>query len=200
MTPGQLCIAAMGALGTGCASVDEMAAHMGIERKRASQAACRLIRRGLVERLERGSYQLSEAGRTMLTSDDVLKFGQISANRRRAPSLGSLRQRAWNAMRLTRKFTLADIVTLAANELDGNPEHNLHRYFRALTLAGFLAELPTRSPGTALTSNGYKRWLLVRDSGETAPTVQVRAGIVVDHNTGETHSILRPGEGRHVAP
>ena len=62
---------------------------------------------------------------------------------------------------------------------------NLRRYMRALCLTGFLVEMPTRERGTAETSNGYKRYRLMNDTGDIAPTYRNQKHEVFDHNTRE---------------
>jgi len=88
-------------------------------------------------------------------------------------------------MRMSGKFTVPEILRLAAQPgVRGGSADNLHRYLRALEAAGYVRRLPVREPGTAPGSNGYVRWLLVRDSGPVAPTIR-RDGTVLDRNSGE---------------
>lgn len=87
---------------------------------------------------------------------------------------GTLRQKAWRAMQIKGKFTLADLVRNALAE-DGaakDPRNNLGRYVKALCRVGVLAEMKRRATPTSPTSNGEKRWMLVRDLGRQAPVVR----------------------------
>ena len=88
-------------------------------------------------------------------------------------------------MRLRRRFVLADLVSDAATADDRNPEDNLLRYLRALRRAGYIAELPNRAAGTAPTSNGFKRWMLAKDTGPRAPIILSKVAAIRDQNTGE---------------
>lgn len=105
---------------------------------------------------------------------------------RRKPRVlqGTLRQRAWRAMQIKQKFSLSDLVRNAVPEgsQDRDPRNNIGRYVAALCKAGVLAEMRRRMPPTSLTSNGEKRWVLVRDLGRQAPVVRA-GGYVFDPNS-----------------
>ena len=60
------------------------------------------------------------------------------------------------------------------------------RVYRALRGKIMHGEL---EPGTALTSNGFLRFQLLRDTGAKTPVVRVRKSEVFDRNTGETFEI-----------
>jgi hypothetical protein len=85
-----------------------------------------------------------------------------------------LRQKAWLAMQIKGKFSLSDLVRNAVP--DGStakdPRNNLGRYLKALTRVGILVEMKRRLTPTAPTSNGEKRWMLVRDLGRVAPVMR----------------------------
>lgn len=95
----------------------------------------------------------------------------------------SLRQRAWNAMVIKRKFSLSDIVRCACKGGERQARNNIGRYITALTRVGVLAEMKRRLPPTSETSNGEKRWLLVQELGRIAPALQ-RNGQIFDPNSG----------------
>lgn len=108
---------------------------------------------------------------------------------------GTLRQKAWLAMQIKGKFSVSDLVRNAlpsgSERGDGSPPHkgtrnprnNIGHYVRALCLAGVLAEMKRRLPPTSPSSNGEKRWVLVRDLGRRAPVVRAN-GQVFDPNSG----------------
>jgi hypothetical protein len=102
---------------------------------------------------------------------------------------GTLRQVAWRAMQIKGKFSLGDLVRNALPEgsTAKDPRNNLGRYVKALCAVGVLVEMKRRMAPTSLTSNGEKRWLLVRDLGRKAPVMRTR-GVVYDPNSGATLS------------
>ena len=102
---------------------------------------------------------------------------------------GTLRERAWHAMRIRRKFTLGEILELSAREDDRAAASNVGKYIRALVKTGFLAALASRERGIAPTSNGAKRYLVVRDAGPKAPRWLPRRGMVYDPNAQEEHAL-----------
>jgi hypothetical protein len=178
--------AVLGALGDGKLTTDQIADHLTmIDRKRVSAAACRLIQRGYVEREETGVYRLTDAGRTCLASGDAIRVGRHRPLAgQRYPQRNSVRQRAWTAVRLRRRFVAGDILTLVMQPGDDERRTREHlvRWFGELERAGYLRRLPERSDDGKPTSNGEIVWLLVRDTGATAPTIKEN-GEVFDHNT-----------------
>jgi len=82
-----------------------------------------------------------------------------SITRKRAVT--DARQRAWNAMRILKTFTLADVGPVA-----DIGERNLRTYLNALYRSGYLAvERPKRNGHV----NGHVVWRLTRNSGAKRP-------------------------------
>lgn len=170
-------------LGDACLMIGGIAEELGLSRAQVSQAAAFLIARGFVERIERGCFRLTEAGRAARDHGVTIETGVTGAVRAlRVPKRATIRQRAWNAMRITRTFTVADLTTAVARPGDGDVEENLRRYVNALTRSGYLARAARRRPGTAPGSNGYAIYSLVRDTGPVAPVVSRKQGAVHDFN------------------
>ncbi len=86
-----------------------------------------------------------------------------------------IRQRAWQAMRIMKRFTTFDIRATA-----GIGESNLRNYIKALHKAGYLALVKERRSGENL---GHAVWRLARDSGPKHPILRVEGGMF-DPNTG----------------
>lgn len=167
-------------------SIDELAAMLPIGRKQIATAAAKLVSREFVERAENGVYRLTLTGRKALEEGVSLSSGPHRGRRKHPVYANTLQQRAWSAMRIRNmRFTIGDIVQLAANETDAEPEKSLQRFFHRLTRAGYLAELPTRVRGHAETSPGFKQWRLLRDTGEHAPRWLDRQKAFKDWNTRE---------------
>lgn len=166
-------------------TLDQLDAALPIGRKQIATAAAKLIQRAYLERLETGLYRLTLTGREALEAGTSLSSGPHRGRRKHPVYSDSLQQRAWAAMRLQPRFTIGDIVTLAATPEDKDPEGSLQRFFYRLTRAGYLAELPTRARGTSPTSNGYKQWRLLRDTGEHAPRWLEAQKAFKDWNTRE---------------
>jgi len=171
--------------------LDQLDAALPIGRKQIATAAAELIARAYIERRETGVYALTETGKKALEDGQSLTSGPHRGRRKHPVYPNSLQQRAWSAMRLSCRFTIGDIVTIAATEDDQRPEQSLQRYFHRLTRAGYLVELPTRVAGNKARSNGLKQWMLVRDTGEYSPRWLEKQQAFKDWNTREV--FLLPG-------
>lgn len=101
---------------------------------------------------------------------------------------GTLRQKAWLAMQIKGKFSLSDLIrnAVAHDSTAKDPRNNIGRYVKALTDAGILVEMKRRTAPNSPTSNGEKRWMLVRDLGRQAPVARWTGGGVYDPNSGQT--------------
>lgn len=84
------------------------------------------------------------------------------------------RQRAWNAMRVLKTFTVLHLEISAEIGLD-----NLKKYLKALHRAGFLRQLRPKRSGRAM---GHAIWRLVDCPGPLAPMVRRDQTGVYDPN------------------
>lgn len=174
-----------------CLTIDALdEALPSIHRREIVKAVGVLINRGYAERVALGCYQLTEAGRKSAKLDEVMKSGPHGADtaNARKPQQNSLRQRAWNAMRIPGSFSIPDLI-IAADTGSKDAETNLQRYLKGLAAVGYVIELPIRQRGTRPGSNGFKLFRLLNDTGETAPVYRLKKGEVYDHNTQEIHKI-----------
>jgi hypothetical protein len=163
----------------------------GLTTKQVENALGKLKKHGLVEQTQPGCLRLTAAGRAAAEGGDTLRSGprgQQPGSRGRATGL---RVRAWRAMRVRRKFAIADLVMLSAEGSERDPASNLLKYIKALTRAGILIEMPHRAAALNATSNGCKRWMLPDEtnSGPEAPTVRVSKNQVYDPNTEICHDM-----------
>lgn len=179
--------AVLGAIGRGLLTLDQLDDHLPMARRSVVEAIRRLIGRGLIERQERGRYKITAAGRLTLEAGTPLSSGHRGPRIRPIVRPSTLRQRCWNAMRIRKRFTVADIAMLAAQDCNTNPEISAQHYLQGLFRAGYVIQLPTRRPGGALTSSGWIVWQLERDSGDLAPIVRRQSRDVYDPNTEEAH-------------
>lgn len=174
-------IAILGAIGKGFCSIDELDQHLPINRREISKAACKLVVKNLIERLETGQYSLTKEGTDFLTEGRTITSGPNQPFKfLRAQPKNTFKQRAWNAMRLQRRFTVPSISLVAKTARDGTSPANLQRYIRDLVGAGYVVELPLREKGTSETSNGFKVYKLIKDTGHLAPDYS--KGRIVDRN------------------
>lgn len=182
-----------------CITEARMVEITGLSAKQVEQAALKLRKHGLLEKTGQGCHILTDAGREAAAAGKKLRSGPNGTHTGKRVHKDSLRVRAWRAMRIRRKFSIPDLCMLVAEGGERDIESNVGKYVRALVKAGYLVEMPRREAGTALTSNGFKRWWLVddKDTGPLAPVWRVAAGEVYDPNTDTTISIS--GEARHVA-
>ncbi|MDX5595296.1 helix-turn-helix domain-containing protein [Pseudovibrio sp. SPO723] len=188
MLPGEIPTTILYSLGDGaCRTMDELDEALDLSRHQISKGATKLIFRGLAERVEAGCYRLTDAGKQAVRNGVQLTSGPIKPDRgkRRKPQRNTLRQRAWNIMRMGDAFTVPDLMMVVQTGGEKTAANNLHRYIRALTKHGYLLEMPRRMAGTKVTSNGYKRWKLLNDTGPIAPVLRPGSNVMFDHNLGE---------------
>jgi len=84
-------------------------------------------------------------------------------------------QQAWQAMRVMKRFTTADLLTVASIG-----ESMVHKYVHALATSGHLRCVQPRVSGRP---GSRDVWQLVRDTGPKAPIKRWKGG-VYDANTG----------------
>lgn len=167
-----------------CFTAKDVELATGMAAKQVENALGKLCRHQLVEKTQPGCLRITAAGRAAIDGGHKLRSGP------RGRSEG-LRARAWRAMRVRRKFSVADLVMLSAEGGERDPASNLLKYIRALTRAGILVELKHREAPASLTSNGGKRWWLMetRDPGPIAPTVRWQRNQVFDPNSEVLHDM-----------
>lgn len=171
------------AVGDGDAlSVDALVAAGAGDAKQVHSACRVLAGRALAEKTAPATYRITPAGRSLLAAGRAVNSGP------RGP-LGAVRQwrasfrgRIWAALRMQRSGSLDSLVRLAVEGGERDPRGGALKYVSALEAAGYLQRLRA-APGSAPTSNGYVRWLLVRDSGPRPPVVRAAAREVWDPNT-----------------
>lgn len=170
-----------------CLTIDELdAALPDHSRKSIVKATLKLMTRGLLERVEVGCYQLTDKGIQSRESRETLTSGPNAPHTAKARKQkgSNLRLRVWRVMSVKQKFTIDELLSVAAKGEEKNARNNVQQYLRHLYRAGYLREL-RRAPGDALTSNGFKRYQIIRHTGPLAPIP--RKNGVFDRNTGELH-------------
>lgn len=188
LAPGEIPTKIMHHLADGsCKTIDQLDQETQFNRRQISDGARQLILRDYAERIETGCYQLTETGLKAAHSGLEIKSGPISKDRTklRKSYRQTLRQRAWRIMRMGESFTVQQLTMAAAGDEDQTPENNLQRYIRALCQAGYLIEMRMRQKGTHLTSNGFKRFKLIKNTGPQAPVVRRHRNSLFDRNINE---------------
>ena len=118
-------------------------------------AACSCLRKHGLVHTEGSIHGLTEAGRQWV---EVGGFLPCQRAGRAATSEGrTLRQRAWNVMRMADKITVADLLRTLCDGSERGAEDNLKSYCRALYRAGLLGK-------TARTGDYF-----LRDGANTGP-------------------------------
>ncbi|MFD2678019.1 hypothetical protein [Camelimonas lactis] len=177
-------VAILGAIGNGETTLDALVAHLPIKRAAIVHATSKLVGRGLIVRIRPGHFALAHEGKVFLAEGRAIKVGVTRSPRNGPYRHNSFTQRAWNAMRIRKRFTVPEIAMLAALETDKAPEDRLSIFFRRLADVGYLSERAERAPGVSPLSRGRIVWTLTKDTGPVAPSVIGRINIR-DHNTGE---------------
>jgi len=160
----------------------EVKSQIGLDWRQTTNAARSLLRRGYLHVGGDGRFMLSEAGLIAVQAGEVIRGGP-KGQVKIIPD--SFRQRAWRAMKVRRVFTIGEVVADAACGDEGRPRDNAARYINRLAQAGYVKELPRRSPGTAAGSNGFKQFRLIRNSGPKAPVFRTGPCVMHDPNTRE---------------
>ena len=173
-----------------CLTLDELDEVTSLSRRDIAKAMGKLILRGYAERIEIGCFRATEAGRAAQASGEVITSGPSGPHTAVAsrPQASTLRQRAWDTMRMGGAFSIPDLLVAADNGEDVAATSNLQRYLKGLERAGYLTVLPVRERGTRPTSNGFRRFRLTDDTGEIAPVVRPKDKEVYDHNRREARS------------
>ncbi len=169
----------------------ELAEATGLSRTDVKHAITTLSRRNLVSLHKKGRYRLLSAGRA--AKDSAARIDSGNRAKRDGVQIweGTFRERIWGALRQQLKATAPDLVELAATGSERNPENSARKYLWALLQAGYVVVLPKREPGTALTSSGFQKYLLLRDTGPKPPIYRERRRSVFDQNTREEHLLDR---------
>ncbi len=168
-----------------CRHVDYLEQLSGLGHKTVVRVVGRLILRRYAERAEQGCYLLTLAGDEFLASGQIIKSGPRGklTGRSRRPKRQTIRDRIWGALRIRNKATVPELIELASAGDQIASVDNVRNYLRALRIAGYVRELKARQPGTAETSNGFKRYQLTTDTGPEAPQLRVRTKSLYDPNT-----------------
>ena len=178
-----------------------LATETGLDRNAVYNCCNKLRRRGLAEKSERGRYRLTTAGCVARDASQPIRSGPTGPNDREVPRpvSGTLRARLWKALRRLGKATIPELCQLASRGAERAAESNAGKYLRQLERCGFVAQMRRREPGTAPTSNGFVRYLLVpdRDPGPEAPVVRERLGLLYDPNKRKSYSL---DTGEEVGP
>ncbi len=174
-------------------NLNDLAEKTTLNHREASQATCRLIRRHFMVRGEKGCYRITVLGKNAVKDGTVSKSGPqsgLTQSKPRQRKKETLRDRLWRAMRVMyasgNKFTIPDLISLAGKGDERNPEDNTRKYIRALVQGGFVSEMPLKERGDSITSNGFKRFRVVKDTGRLAPVLRQAKEETYDPNTEES--------------
>lgn len=184
-------IKAMADSGADCISLRDMAIASGMTSDQAKTAFHALRSQGLIKHRRHQCYTLSDAGRRAHADGRDLRQGPKSAIGPTKPRKDSLIQRAWNAMRIKRKFDLAELTILASRE-EKAARSQITRYCHALAQTGYLVLITAQGP-TRGREGASQRYMLIRDTGPHAPRWRKPQREVYDANTGETWPIPAKG-------
>lgn len=167
-----------------CQTIDQLEAVLPLNRKQISGGAATLVNRGYLDRIEIGCYCLTLKGVTAAQQGEQITSGPIGGPltcKSRRPWRSTFRQRAWNAMRMSGTFMVADVVIAAAKD-DRNPEENLLGYLRHLSRSGYVVAMPASKNGSRQNSKNCRRFRLIKDTGPIAPEWRSVKRALWDHN------------------
>ncbi|MFB2531005.1 hypothetical protein ACEYYA_02440 [Paracoccus sp. p3-h83] len=191
--PGKAPTVLLAALADGsCRTIDQLIEPLDLTRRQVADAAACLLRRDYLMRMGAGCYQLTEAGIAAHAAGETITSGPRGPRATPRKIREGIRIRAWRSMRMRQWFTIPDLITDAARPEDRSPSDNLHRYLRALRQAGYVKVAARRAPGSAQTSNGFKYFVLVKNTGPQAPIMLSKIAAIHDPNIGKDVPCVRP--------
>lgn len=174
-----------------CVREADLVEKTGLTETQVERACLKLRQHGLLEKCGQGCHTITDAGRVAMAEGKQITSG--AKGKRQAPRVNknSLRIKVWRAMRIRSKFSIPELTMLVAQGGEKDIASNIGKYIRALQKAGYLVEMGKREKGSAITSNGHKRyWLLPeRNTGMHAPVWRVSANTVYDPNTELEHAL-----------
>lgn len=186
----------------GCVKHAAIVKHTGLSRRQVAAACFKLVEHGYMQRenyadetVKPGCYKLTALGLAALDEGARLTSGPKGPTGKPKVRTDTLRDRAWRVLRIRRKVSVPELVGLlldgdSADADVGRAENNLSKYLRNLQRAGYLVEMRREAPQSP-TSNGAKRFLLVRDTGPLPPILQMTLYKVFDQNEGKQYDIER---------
>lgn len=175
-----------------CVTYKRLIELTGLEYRQVQNASEVLERNGFVDRSAPGCLSVTQEGLAAIESGKTIRSGTNKPKTRTRRAKTSRRIDAWRAMRIKKgkPFTLADIISLISQGTEKNIQANIGKYVSALESAGYLVKMAKRLPGSALTSNGFVRWRLEKDTGSQAPIWRQNLGMIYDPNTGDEIALL----------
>lgn len=186
----------------GCVKHAAIVKHTGLTAKQVVNACAKLVEHGFLKReayadnsVKPGCYHITALGLAALDEGTRLASGPKGPTGKPKPRPDGLRDRAWRLLRIRRKASVPELVGLLL-DADGDDDavvraqNNLSKYLRQLVFAGYLIEMRREAPQSP-TSNGAKRFLLVRDTGPLPPIPQPQFKKVFDQNEGKQYDVKR---------
>lgn len=166
----------------------------GLKKKQVEYATGKLKQNGFIKTVDQGCYRITQTGITAIEEETKLRSGPKGQYQTVRVFKDSLRTRVWRAIRIScgKSFSIPELAQKACKGNEKDAIANIGKYLRALQSAGYLIKMPKRTPGTAITSNGFARWRLdpLKDTGPHAPTWRMAKGTVFDPNTQEETLLL----------
>lgn len=165
--------------------INDLKASLELSGRQVSDAATHLRLRGLATSVQIGVYKLSEKGiqaakgGVRITSGPRVPHGKCLVHNK------TFRQRAWRAIRMRKSFTFGDIAADAGRGEERQDTENAARFIRQLSKAGIVAALPRRVKGSTMGSNGFKKFILLKDLGPLVPVYRPAQNCFHDFNSGE---------------
>lgn len=178
------------------ASAQEIATATSLDIDQVWKSCETLVKNKLITRPERGVYRITEAGKAAITHGKGCMPGPKAPTGPVSRRRNTFTQRLWNALRIEQKGTIGGFVSMILQE-DEDEQAAMtaaQKYICALCRANYMVRLPGRSRGTAVTSNGYVRYLLVVNSGPKAPMVRRIEKSIFDPNVDQ---VVPFTEGSH---
>ena len=143
-----------------------------------------------------GVFRLTGAGERAATGGvEIAAIPDLPLPIDRSPLRDTLRQRAWTAMRMSRTFSIEDLLVASASGDEKDPRGNLRRYCKGLCAAGILRRLARFQQGLYAGGPVYR---LARDLGPIAPVLRSNSTDIHDPNASVAMDSNERVEPAHV--
>ncbi|MCW9036239.1 MAG: hypothetical protein OQJ97_18635 [Rhodospirillales bacterium] len=154
-------------------------------KRRVVKFLAALVNREMVDKPETNQFILNKSGLEFREAGRKITSGPTKPHSGpRKHIAGTVRGAVWKVLREGNKTTIPEIESLIDDESRSHAS-NIGKYLNILKKAGYVKVMPKREQGFALTSNGFNRYLLIKNTGPLNPIWSAKLGGVYDRNLSE---------------
>ncbi|SHO56074.1 hypothetical protein [Vibrio quintilis] len=147
---------------------EDLSAHLDIPITPCRNAIHGLIQKGLIHKTD-GTGHVGRPFKYQVSTDEPPVWGKSPGGKIKIRSKKTNRQKLWNNMKISKKFTVSDL--LSTLEIGENTARN---YLTYLVKGGYVIEKSRAPNKKRLSPSSGKEieWFLIKDTGRLAPIVR----------------------------